>query len=425
MAEKKKASMKNKKKEKMETEVSNVKVRKNVAIEFWRIFFAIAIIGYHIGTIMAMSTSKGADGYWMSASNWWAGAGEILFVFTLTAGYFMVSHFKRLSADQKYKERSASGRAWEYVWARIKNLLPVLIFGYAFGLIIAKIYYGYAWGDILNITINGAWEFLGLHAVGMRGLTSVSIGNGALWFISAMLICSYFLYWGLCKSEDKTVGLFAPLTFIFLGGWWCFTGTRASQVGWSTIGAQTTANTGVTGSVAAGTGILGLNNGFLFVLLGMCGGILIYYLVQLLKKHKFKPLGTALLTFLYVVVAGLLVWYTIYPATSFNFERWTVHLLCILLVTLTLLGADGITKLLNNETTYKGLNFLGNMALYLYMIHYPIILLVLIIAGKNTAATIYTANQIFWPTLILSFILGVLVKLIMDNTIMKRKEIKK
>lgn len=398
-----------------------VKKRKNTAIEFWRIFFAIAIVGYHVGTIMSKTTSTGVNGYFMSASNWWAGAGEILFVFTLTAGYFMVSHFKRLQQEKKYTERSASSRAWEYLWGRIKNLLPVLVFGYLFGLVVAKFYFGYAWGDVLNITINGLWEFLGLHAAGLRGATSVMVGNGALWFISAMFLCSYFLYWGLCKSEDKTSGLFAPLTFVFLGGWWCFTGTRASQMGWSSIGSQITASTGVTGSVAAGTGILGFNNGFLFVLLGMVGGMLIYYLVQKLKEHKFTPAGKASLTFLYVIVAGLLVWYTIYPDTTFHLERWTVHLLCIMLVTLTLLGIDGISKLLNNDKTYPLFNYLGNMALYLYMIHYPIILLVLMIAGKNNPGTIYSASQIFWPTLILSIILSVLVKMIMDNTIMKKK----
>lgn len=403
-------------------EKKSAKIKKNVAIEFWRIFFAIAIVGYHVGTIMSKTTAQGLHGYWMNASNWWAGAGEILFVFTLTAGYFMVSHFKRLQKDKKYSEKSASARAWDYLWVRIKNLLPVLIFGYVFGLLIAKFYYGYAWGDVINITVNGFWEFLGFHSVGLRGATSVSIGNGALWFISAMLICSYFLYWGLCRSEEKTSGLFAPFTFIFLGGWWCFTGTRASQAGWSGIGSQITANTGVTGSVAAGTGIFGFNNGFLFVLLGMCGGILIYYLVQKLKEHKFKPSEITALTVLYIVVAGLLVWYTVYPATTFNLERWTVHLLCIVLVTLTLLGVDNVSKLLNNESSYKALDYLGGMALYLYMIHYPIILFVLMLAGKNNPGTIYSAGQIFWPTLILSFILGVLVKMIMDNTIMYKKK---
>lgn len=408
--------------EPVQKEVKTPKKKKNVAIEFWRIFFAIAIIGYHVGTIMSKTTATGVDGYWMSASNWWAGAGEILFVFTLTAGYFMVSHFKRLQKDEEYSKKSAMARAGEYLLARIKNLLPVLIFGYAFGLIISKFYFGYEWMDIINISINGLWEFLGLHAAGLRGATSIMVGNGALWFISAMFICSYFLYWGLCKNEDKTSGLFAPFIFVFLGGWWCFTGTRASQMGWSGLGAQITASTGVTGSVQAGTGILGFNNGFLFVLLGMCGGMILYYIVEKIKKHKFKALGLSLLTFLYVVVAGLLIWYTVYPDTTFHLERWTVHLLCFVLVGLTLLGVDGITKVLNNNFTHKILEFLGGMALYLYMIHYPVILLVLMIAGKNNIGTMYTAEQVLWPTLLLSFILGILVKIIMDSTFMSKKE---
>ena len=84
-----------------ERKTAVAKTKKNVAIEFWRIFFAIAIVGYHVGTIMSKTTATGVNGYFMKASNWWAGAGEILFVFTLTAGYFMVSHFKRLQQDKR------------------------------------------------------------------------------------------------------------------------------------------------------------------------------------------------------------------------------------------------------------------------------------------------------------------------------------
>ena len=94
--------------------------KKNYAIEFWRFFFAIAITGYHIGTIMPMPVN-GMAGI-LVASNWMKGAGEILFVFTLTAGYFLVKHFKRLQANPEYASRKASGRAWEYLWDRIKAL---------------------------------------------------------------------------------------------------------------------------------------------------------------------------------------------------------------------------------------------------------------------------------------------------------------
>ena len=61
------------------------------------------------------------------------------------------------------------------------------------------------------------------------------------------------MYWAICKSEDGFSGFFAPFVSIFLTGWWCFSGTSASQTAWSTFGAQTTSTNGMGGgtSVAA------------------------------------------------------------------------------------------------------------------------------------------------------------------------------
>ncbi len=47
-----------------------------------------------------------------------------------------------------------------------------------------------------------------------------------------MIIAGYFMYWALCKNEDVFSGFVTPLLAIFFAGWWCFTGTRASQTAW-------------------------------------------------------------------------------------------------------------------------------------------------------------------------------------------------
>ena len=99
---------------------------RNVAIEVWRFLIALAIIGFHTGWIIARSCD-GSLGYFMETTNWFFGSSEVLLIFTLTAGYFMVSHFKKRNANKEYAARSASSRAWDYTWLRIKALMPVLI----------------------------------------------------------------------------------------------------------------------------------------------------------------------------------------------------------------------------------------------------------------------------------------------------------
>lgn len=403
-------------------EVPKEKTR-NVAIELWRFLIALAIIGFHTGWIIARSCD-GSLGYYMETTNWFFGSSEVLLVFTLTAGYFMVSHFKRRMQEKEYATRSAGSRAWEYTWSRIKGLMPVLILGYILGVIIStKFFYpDYNFQQVCTMLINSVWEFLGFHSVGLRSLGNEFFNlNGTLWFISAIIIVGYFLYWALCKNEDVTSGFVAPFLFIFLSGWWSFTDTRAAQTAWSTFGLQTTSTNGMGGSATSQTAVIGFNNGLLFVLLGMLGGVLLYYLIEKIKNHKFSNTGKVTLTILNVIASILLLWYTIYPATWLNLERWTVSLLCIIVIGLTLLNTDGLTKVLNNKVTNSLFKYLGSISLYIYMLHYPVAILVLRLLGQNSAETIYSFWLIFIPTVIITIVLSGVTKALMDATILKKK----
>ncbi len=403
-------------------EVKKEVKKRNVAIEFWRFFVAIAIVGFHIGWIIARSCN-GSNGYWMTPSNtWFFGSSEVLLLFTITAGYFMVSHFKKLAKDSKYNERSAMSRALEYTWTRIKGLLPVLILGYVLGVIICTCFFypDYGFKEVCVMLLNSVWEFLGFHAAGLRSLGGEFFNlNGPLWFISAMIIVGYFIYWGLCKNEDVTSGFVAPFLAIFLAGWWSFTDTRATQTAWSTFGSQLASSNGMGGSATSATATLGFNNGLIFVMLGMLIGVILYYIIEKFKSENEKPsIG---LTILNVAVTVLLGWYIIYQPTWFVLERWPVAFLCIMVVGLSLLNRDGLTKLLNNKVTNKLFGYLGGLSLYVYMLHYPLAILIIRALGKNTEATPYTFWQIFLPCVVLTIVLSIVVKDVMERTILKKK----
>lgn len=401
----------------MEKEVK----KRNVAIEFWRFFAAIAIVGFHVGWIIARSCNA-ATGYYMETSNWFFGSSEVLLLFTVTAGYFMVSHYKKLAKDPKYKERSAMSRAAEYTWSRIKALMPVLILGYVLGVIFSTAFFypDYKLQDIFVMLFNSIWEFLGFHSVGLRSTGGQFFNlNGTLWFISAIIIVGYFIYWGLCKNEDVMSGLVSPLLAIFFAGWWSYTDTRAAQTAWSTFGAQIASTNGMGGSATSSTATIGFNNGLIFVMIGMLIGVILYYVIEKLKEREFK--NTWLLTILNLFVSVVLAWYIIYQPTYFKLQRWPVAFLCIMVVGLSLLNKDGLTKVLNNNATNKLLSYLGGLSLYVYMLHYPVAILILRVLGKNTEATIYSFWQIFVPCVIITILLSVLIKFIMEETILKKK----
>ena len=299
----------------------------------------------------------------------------------------------------------------------VKALIPVLVIGYFLGVIFCtKFYYpDYNLQQTLTMVVNSAWEFLGFHAVGLRSTGNEFFNlNGPLWFISAIIIVGYFLYWLLCKNKDLLVGLIAPFGFIFFTGWWCFTGTRASQTAWSTFGLQTTSTNGMGGAATDTTATLGFNNGLIFVLIGLLGGILIYYLVKAIKEHKFTLFGKFGLTVLNLICSGLLLWYTIYQPTYFNLERWTVALLIIAVISLSLLNKDLLTKILNNKFTNKIFGYLGSISLQIYMLHYPIAILVLRTLGTNTQTEAYTFWDIFVPTAIITVIFSIILNALLN-----------
>ena len=393
-----------------------IKKQRNVAIELWRFIMAIAIIGFHAGFIIARSCNE-TTGFFMEVSNWFFGSSETLLVFTVTAGYFMAAHFTKRKNDPAYMSRSAASRAWEYTAARIKTLLPVLIIGYIIAIVVCTSFYypDYKTQDVLVMIVNSIWEFLGFHAAGLRSTGNEFFNlNGPLWFISGMIIAGYFMYWALCKNEDVFSGFVTPLLAIFFAGWWCFTGTRASQTAWSTFGAQTTSTNGMGGSATDATATIGFNNGIIFIVIGMLIGVMVFYMVRSLSAREFSKGAKAALTVLNVVVSALLLWYILWQPTYFKLERWTVAFLCIALITLSLLNRDYLTAALNNKVT-------NSISLYIYMLHYPVVIATLRILGHNTPETIYSFWTVYIPATVATVVLSALVNEIMKRTIMKKK----
>ena len=208
------------------------------------------------------------------------------------------------------------------------------------------------------------------------------------------------------------MGFIAPFGTIFFAGWWCFTGTRAAQTAWSTFGLQTASTNGMGGAATSQTATLGFNNGLIFVMIGLLGGIIIYNLVNELKKHKFTKIEQIAMTVLNAFCSALLIWYTIYQPTYFNLERWTVALLIFVVITLSLLNKDFLTNLLNNKYTNKVFAYLGSISLEIYMLHYPIAIFVLRMLGKNSETNPYTFWQIFIPTAVLTVIFSAILSII-------------
>ena len=95
--------------------------------------------------------------------------------------------------------------------------------------------------------------------------------------------------------------------------------------------------------------------------------------------------------------------------------------MCIAVVTLALMNKDALTMALNNRVTSKLFAYLGSISLYVYMLHYPVAILVLRLLGKNTEQTIYSFWTVFVPTVVVTMVLSVITKVVMNKTVLKKK----
>lgn len=387
----------------MRLKFNEKKENHNVAVDLWLFVVAIAMIGFDISYVIT-NMCDGSNGYWMEASKWFSKSNLLLLIISIIIGFFMVHHYKKETANPLYKEKSASVRAWEYIWKKIKKLLPILIISYFLGVIICtKLYYPeYGAQEVWSMLVNSIWEFLGLHASGLRNTNSeLMYLNSPLWYISALLVSSYFIYWLLCKHEDAMKGFVAPVGFISLAGW-------------IIAGNELTTNTTA----------LGVSNGLLYVIMGLFAGITLNSIIELLANHHFTKAEKLILTLVNLFNIVLLIWYSIYPKTYFNLEKGTVIFLCLAVTLLSLLNVDYFSNLINNKYTSKFFTKLGKLSLYIYALHYPIATLLVRILGQNTQDTAYNFWLIFIPTVIITILLSVVMNGVIEN-ITNKKSMKK
>ncbi len=316
-------------------------------IELWRFILVLAIALGHLNTFI------------------WQGKGESLFFtggrvlafFMFLSGYFLMAHYKK----QKNKDASPAKQAWQYTGKRFKALYPILFIGVLLAFIVRNAINGTRITQIFGVFMDSIWEFLGISQIGAVGLLElksmtfdISLGtsqlwNGPLWYISALIIAGLILYYVVSKSEDFFAGFFAPV-FIIL----TYASVGLTDAGWD----RTVLNA------------IGFPNGLARVMAGMCLGMLMYYIVEYLRKKKFSELMTMTFSILHIGIAIFLL-YTIYVGITWSeFTNGIIlYVFCIILLT----NKDYISVLYNKSSIC---NFLGRLSLYYYALHIIFVFLI-------------------------------------------------
>ena len=325
-----------------------MKSSKISTIELWRFILTVAIALGHLNTFIWRDS--GEDLIFTG--------GRVLAFFLFLSGYFLMAHYQKHKKEDSAKPAKA---AWKYTGGRFKALYPTIFMGVLFAFIVRNAISGTKITEIFGVFMDSIWEFLGISQIGAVGLLELKtvivepvagvsqLWNGPLWYISALIIAGLFLYYIVSKSEDFFTGLFAPLFVVIT-----YASVGLTDIGWD----RTSINS------------IGFPNGLARVMAGMCIGMLIYYIVDYLRKKKFSEGMKLTFSVLHIGIAIFLI-YTIYAGISWS--EFTNGIIVLLFTIILLTNKDYISVLYNNSSVC---NFLGRLSLYYYASHIVIVFLI-------------------------------------------------
>lgn len=273
------------------------------SIDLWKLIFVVMLA---IGSINALVWQGKVDNLIFTGD-------RVIAFFIFLAGYFLMNIFKK----SKGKETVAKA-TWKYTGKRFSSVYPAMLGGVTFAFIVRNVINKTPINNIFPFFMNSMSEFLGISSI-----TSMALWNGPLWYLSSILVGGLILYYIVSKNEDFFAGIFSPILIIVAYGF-------------------------------------GISNSLIRVLAEMSIGMLIYYVVEYLRKKKFNEAMTMTFSLLHIGIAMYLIYTWYYGITWSEFGN-NVIILIFLIVLLT--NKDYIAVLYNKS---KICEFLGRLSLYYY-----------------------------------------------------------
>ncbi len=221
---------------------------RNVTIEYLRFVFAGIVVLHHSRYILG------------DEDCWFLGGSLAVEFFLFVSGYLLL-----ISAEKKEGESAPLGQeTLHFILHKLQGFYPEFVIAWLIG-------FGFV-GAVRHMSVQQLWsafleDFWELTLVKMSGLFQHGI-DGAMWYLSAMLLAMAVLYPLLRRRQELMTHLVCPLLALFLYGYLCRAqGHPRDPVVW-----------------------LGFfYKGFVRTMAGLCTGVVIRMAVKRLQKAA--PLG--------------------------------------------------------------------------------------------------------------------------------------
>ena len=318
----------------------------NVTIDFLRFLFSVIVVLHHsryvlgddncyfLGGSLAVEFFFFVSGYLLLVGADKAGRKN-------SAGYLLPDGVETKDAGMN----GIGAETLHFILHKIRSFLPEFLIAWWIGFVLIGVVRQYGVLDYLKAFGNDFWE---LTLVKMSGLFTHGI-DGAMWYLSAMLLGMAILYPLLRTKRDLMTHLVCPLLALFLYGYLCQAeGHPRDPIVW-----------------------LGLcYKGLVRAIAGLCTGVVICMAVRRLKK--LAPAGlTKLGNALAIGVQLLCLILTIrYMAEQEPSEYDYFYMFLLMLLVLLSFAGFGLESVLGNSQRLHLLSaFLGKYSLSLYLGH--------------------------------------------------------
>ena len=318
----------------------------NVTIDFLRFLFSVIVVLHHsryvlgddncyfLGGSLAVEFFFFVSGYLLLVGADKAGRKN-------SAGYLLPDGVETKDAGMN----GIGAETLHFILHKIRSFLPEFLIAWWIGFVLIGVVRQYGVLDYLKAFGNDFWE---LTLVKMSGLFTHGI-DGAMWYLSAMLLGMAILYPLLRTKRDLMTHLVCPLLALFLYGYLCQAeGHPRDPIVW-----------------------LGLcYKGLVRAIAGLCTGVVICMAVRRLKK--LAPAGlTKLGNALAIGVQLLCLILTIrYMAEQEPSEYDYFYMFLLMLLVLISFSGFGLESVLGNSQQLHLLSaFLGKYSLSLYLGH--------------------------------------------------------
>jgi len=296
-------------------------MRKNNNIEYWRLIFTILVCLLHFSATYFQGKSLFLGGY-------------------ISVEFFFILSGFLLFYTYDIKPKKGEGNpGFKYTINKILKLYPHYIFSFLFLFMYIIIVNGESIKGILVQMLQSTWEVLMLQMSG----GNYTLYNYPTWYISALLIVGYLIYYLLDNYKKIFINLIAPFSIIFIYGFY------SSKIGTIDVWHQVIN--------------LGVKSGLLRAFAGMCLGCMCYVAYKKIKDIKVSNRVSNMLVIIEVLIFSVVVLLSIFiDHTQYDF---ILIIFLAIAITISFLENRFVDKILNNKFSI----ILGKLSYPIYLNH--------------------------------------------------------